>query len=983
MKIRLLALSLLCLFANAARAAITISNLADKTKYDAPRTFTVDADPNAATTSATLNGVTVAVGAPVTVTAIGYHELLAVSRAANGTVVDSQRIRFITRNPARLGTEDGIPTHTPFASVNDAPSAFAGQILKVVAPAAWPAGMPIPIAAVLRNPANDPVRLNGTVQFGGLPRTVLQLRRGWGSVIAPAAAAAGPLNLAPSVNDLAVARTINIEAAPTFTNVSGTIASNTTWPANSRIRVAGMLTINAGATLTVEAGTIVQVNTGNGTLGSAAEIVVNGTLQVNGTEANPVVFGPAIAGQFWGGIEMPAATSMVTASHTIFTGSGEDATWFNTHSGYGSHRAEQALFLISGSAGGTAIGAQLHLTDCYCFSLAGQEMNSKSNTWIDLQRTLMQRAVTCGELNGSKVTIDRSALIEFPSEDAAFADADNDVIYLTDGDLSITNSVLGFCKDDGVDSGGNGGDNPFTPADDVTPFISAGNWFESIFHEGNSLSGTRNVTHTGNVFVNCGQGVEDGYSAGSTADGPNVLVDRCLFVSNMVGVRWGDNYGSSYSYNGSMEVRNSLVLNSFYRDCFAGQWHPTQANAWIYHDASALNSFGRPYFNVHENLLSQPDPVHHPANTPWNPANPAHTAALESFMPVPGSAVGVAISSYDPVQNDLLQYPGLFTVRLSTFSSKPVTVDWSVIGKTHPADETDTVLGSGALSFAPGETLKTIDARFPGFTDFSVIHVALANPVNAEVTGEAWFFKSTAPDSDLVPRGASGWRFRQTRSEPPAAWKQLNFDDTTAEWLPCTLPAGFDANGIITTATRGPDGDITRAFYFRKRFNVGALAQITGLTFRIRRDDAAVVWLNNDPNPTVVSADGTFNGPYTYAMTGTPGAVPGSTNINNYVTHTIPVSKLVPGSNILAIELHQNTLNSSDLVLDCELVATYAQPFELHLTRAGGKPVLYWFDPAARLEETTDFSLWTPRPGAQSPFPFDLSGTQRFFRLRR
>jgi hypothetical protein len=71
---------------------------------------------------------------------------------------------------------------------------------------------------------------------------------------------------------------------------------------------------------------------------------------------------------------------------------------------------------MAGSGSGTAVGAQLHLTNCYCFELAGQEMNSRTNTWIDLNRTLMQRAITCGELNGSKVTIDHSALIEFPSE---------------------------------------------------------------------------------------------------------------------------------------------------------------------------------------------------------------------------------------------------------------------------------------------------------------------------------------------------------------------------------------------------------------------------------------------------------------------------------------------------------------------------------------------------------------------------------------
>ena len=787
-----------------AEAAITITNIVDKTKYNAPRSFTVTPDPNAATTTAALDGVPTVVGFAVNVTAFGYHELIAQSRAAGGALVDSRTIRFITRDSRRGDTEDGIPPHTPFRVVNDAPSAFAGQTLKVIAPTAWPAGLPIPLAVVLRNASNETVRLNGTVTFGGFPQTTIQMRRGWGSIVAPATTVAGALNVAAGVNGLTANPAINIEAAPTFTNVSGTLSSNTIWAPNSRIHVTGPLTVSAGVTLTVGAGTVVEVYSGTGTAGSAAEIILNGTLQVDGTESSPVIFVPDVAGRFWGGIEMPAATSRVNATNAIFTGSGEDATWFNTHSGYSTHKPNQALFLVAGSGSGTAIGAQLHLTNCYCFSLAGQAMNSRTNTWIDLQQTLMQRAITCGEINGSKVTIDRSALMEFPSEDATFVDADNDAIYFTNGDLSVTNTVIGFGKDDGVDSGGNGGDNPYTAAADVTPFLSQGNWYEGTYHEGNSLSGTRNVTFTGCVFFNCGQGVEDGYSTSGTADGPNAVVDGCLFVSNMVGVRWGDNYGSGYSYNGAMEVKNSLILNSLYHDAFSGQWHPTQANAWIY-QTTATNSFGRPYFNVHDNYLSQPDPTHHPVNTPWNPANPLHSALLASFMPVPDSAVGVGISSYAPLQNDISTYPGVFTVRLSTFSSHQVSVDFAMIGKTDPFADAETTLLRSTLTFQPGETLKTVNAQFPGPIDsYALLRVALQNPVNAEVTGEAWYLKTPTP-----------------------------------------------------------------------------------------------------------------------------------------------------------------------------------APFELHLTRVGGTPVLYWFDAGATLEETTDFKSWAPRAGAESPLPLDLSVPKKFFRLRR
>ncbi len=976
----------LCVLAAAcpAFAAITFTGIVDKTKYNNTVTFTVNADPAAATTTATVDGAPVAVGTAVTVTAISYHELKAESRTAGNVLVDSKLIRFIVRDNAIRGdTESGIPPHTPYRTVNDAPSAFVGGTLKVIAPAAWPVGLPIPMATILRTAGNEALWLSGTVTLGGFPGTSLQMRRGWGSIVAPAATAAGTINVDAHVAGLMHNPAITILAAPAFTNVSGAIAVNTSWPANSRMHVTGTLTINAGVTLTVGAGTIVTVYTGTATNGTAAEIVVNGTLQINGVDGNPVVFAPDTAGGNWGGIELPTTTSNVTAAYTIFTGSGEDETWFTSHSGYASHKPEQALFLVSGTvATGTAIGAQLHLANCYCFSLSGQEMNSKRGTWVDLSRTLLQRAVTGGEMSDSKITIDRSALLEFPSEDATFIDADNDALYLTGGDLSVTNTVVGFTKDDGVDSGGNGGDNPFTAAADVTPYLCQNNWFEGIYHEGDSLSGTRNVSFIGCVFYNVGQGVECGYSASATGDGPNATVDGCLFVGNMVGVRWGDNYGPGYSYNGSMEVKNSVVINSFYKDAFSGNWQDTAANAWIY-QTTATNTFGHPYFNVHNNYLSQPDALHHPTNTTWNAA--ANGALLAPFMPVPGANVGVAISSFAPSQSDTSAYAGTFTVRLSTFSSHTVSVDYSVIGKTEPLNGADNVLASGTLTFAAGETLKTISPAIASPGNYALIRVALTNPVNAEVTGEAWYFKTSDPN--LVARGGSGWRYRETRSEPPASWKTLAFDDTSVaatEWLPCTLPAGFGATGVVTTVASGSATDRTKAFYFRKKFNVADPSRIASLTFRIRRDDAAVIWLNNEASPTLVSADGTFNPPYTYdATTIAANNVPNSTNTANYLTQSIPVSKLVAGQNILAIQVHQTSLTSSDILLDCELVATINEALTLGFGKAGGQPVLYWFDPAATLESTFDLNAWLPLPAGPSPYPFSTGVPSQFFRLKK
>jgi hypothetical protein len=181
----------------------------------------------------------------------------------------------------RNGSEDGIPPFVPLRVVNDAPSAFAGNTLKVIAPVSWPAGLPIPLAASLRGNSGEIVRLNGAVTFGGFPQNTLQLRRGWGSIVLPSATNAGPLQVDAAVNGLSQNPSINIEASPSFSTAGGVIASNTNWNANSRMHVTSTLTINAGATLTVGAGTIVTVAPG-------VEIIVNGTLQVNGADGQPL-----------------------------------------------------------------------------------------------------------------------------------------------------------------------------------------------------------------------------------------------------------------------------------------------------------------------------------------------------------------------------------------------------------------------------------------------------------------------------------------------------------------------------------------------------------------------------------------------------------------------------------------------------------------------------------------------------------------------
>ncbi len=283
---------------------------------------------------------------------------------------------------------------------------------------------------------------------------------------------------------------------------------------------------------------------------------------------------------------------------------------------------------------------------------------------------------------------------------------------------------------------------------------------------------------------------------------------------------------------------------------------------------------------------------------------------------------------------------------------------------------------------------RTISPALASPGDYALLHLALTDPVNAEVTGEAWYFR--APDNPpLVPKGASGWRYRETRSDPPADWRSPGFDDSSpaaTEWLPCTLPAGFALGTQFSPAVTfnttpgygGSTSDKTRTYYFRRKFTVADPARITALAFNVRRDDAVVMWLNNDPLPTIVSADGTFAAPYSYAS-----LAPNATSVGAYLGYSVPASKLVAGDNILAVELHQTSVTSTDLLLDCELVATRTMPLDLEMDATGSQPVLYWFDGEALLEDSDDLVNWRTVPAGLSPFPFDFDAPARFFRLRK
>jgi len=234
-----------------------------------------------------------------------------------------------------------------------------------------------------------------------------------------------------------------------------------------------------------------------------------------------------------------------------------------------------------------------------------------------------------------------------------------------------------------------------------------------------------------------------------------------------VGARFGDNYDSSYG--GFLNVSDSLLLFNL-RDVWDRAW-----DDWTAH----LDQI-----DVRGSYLSIPNP-NFPDNRLWDPqSDPNVTHALTPFLPAPAGVVGAGLATYDDTL-DWSELPDEIPVRLSTFTTRAVSVDYAIETK-------DRYVAGGTLHFVSGETVKHIPLDAPVVENVHPVRVTLSEPVHAELTG---YSQITYQDfrefvEPLIVEG-DPWRYFKGTQEPQADWNTLAFDD--GAWLAGPTGIGYEA----------------------------------------------------------------------------------------------------------------------------------------------------------------------------------------------
>lgn len=205
----------------------------------------------------------------------------------------------------------------------------------------------------------------------------------------------------------------------------------------------------------------------------------------------------------------------------------------------------------------------------------------------------------------------------------------------------------------------------------------------------------------------------------------------------------------------------------------------------------------------------------------------------------------------------------------------------------------------------------------------------------------------------LVPID-SLWRYSQAGVNLEAGWRQPDYNDDA--W-----PQGRALFYVTAAAMPAPKNTpLTfgrRTYYFRSEFQFDGSTNGAAFTLHPIIDDGAVFYLNGSEVLRVNMPGGTVS--YgTYAFSGIGDAAYSGPFV-------VPAEKLVPGVNVLAVEVHQAASSGNDIVFGVEL----RQRKELAPALPFRESSEQWIELCNRGPDAVDLTGWRFNEGIQFQFP--------------
>ena len=324
-----------------------------------------------------------------------------------------------------------------------------------------------------------------------------------------------------------------------------------------------------------------------------------------------------------------------------------------------------------------------------------------------------------------------------------------------------------------------------------------------------------------------------------------------------------------------------------------------------------------------------------------------------------------------------------------------------VTAEGQPLEEVRVYVSSAQVAFTDSQgdfTLTglaagsyTVNARRQGY---AFIHPGFTNPVRVGPNASQIDFEAVPQEGqETVPLIVAGtvWQYLDDGSNQGTLWKELNYD--ASAWKEGPAQHGYGDQDVSTVVSYGLDPDkkyITT--YFRHSFTVTDPSALAAVSLGLVRDDGAVVYLNGREVFRSNMPGGTI------AHTTRASSVVAGTDESTFFETSVEPGWLRPGTNVVAVEVHQANAASSDLSFDFRLTGVAAS--------ISPAPRLSWSMAATSLKLSWDLSavgwklyassamgvttnLWLPVPapmetnGGLAVMTLPLPVTNQFYRLQK
>lgn len=180
------------------------------------------------------------------------------------------------------------------------------------------------------------------------------------------------------------------------------------------------------------------------------------------------------------------------------------------------------------------------------------------------------------------------------------------------------------------------------------------------------------------------------------------------------------------------------------------------------------------------------------------------------------------------------------------------------------------------------------------------------------------FLFSAQSQTALITQGTS-WKFLDNGSNQGTNWISPAFND--AAWNTGNAELGYGDGDEATVVSYGVNSSTKHiTTYFRKQFNVTNPSQFFSLDLHAKRDDGIVVYINGFE----VWRDNMPVGPISFNTLASSAIAFSAESAWNQVF--LSPLLLNTGSNIIAVEIHQESVSSSDITFDLKLNGITAIP---------------------------------------------------------